>query len=267
MGKLGFSDDEEEESETSWREQEEENTENEQNRSWFDELEEKARARENEFKPVIRRKRKKYVKFAETDKCIHEAQSYTTRNKFNELSDENKSEKTLGGKWEGIPATSIKLLSRIPNATIGSCSEGPQKQWRLVSMAVDSGACETVADPGQIPCEVKETDASRRGACFASATGEAIPNMGEMTMPVMTREGSFRRMRVQAAPVTKPLASVLRIVQAGHTVVFDSRGSYIRNKCTGEINVLREEDGNYMLDMWIPPMEKKNEAEGFPRPS
>jgi len=60
-------------------------------------------------------------------------------------------------------------------------------------------------------------------------------------------------MRVQAAPVTKPLASVKKIVQAGHKVVFDDEGSYILNKTTGEINMLREEDGNYMLDIWVQP--------------
>ena len=40
---------------------------------------------------------------------------------------------------------------------------------------------------------------------------------------------------------------------AGHAVVFDEEGSYILNKGTGEINWLREENGNYMLDAWVPP--------------
>ena len=60
-------------------------------------------------------------------------------------------------------------------------------------------------------------------------------------------------MKIQAAPVTKPLASVMRIVQAGHVVVFDEGGSYIMNKKTKEVNMLREEDGNYMLDIWVKP--------------
>ena len=36
-------------------------------------------------------------------------------------------------------------------------------------------------------------------------------------------------------------------------VIFDDEGSYIYHKASGEINVLREDDGNYMLDVWIPP--------------
>ena len=60
-------------------------------------------------------------------------------------------------------------------------------------------------------------------------------------------------MAFQAAPVAKPLGSVKHICQAGHSVVFDEDGSYILNKIAGEIKWLREDDGNYMLDVWIPP--------------
>ena len=62
-------------------------------------------------------------------------------------------------------------------------------------------------------------------------------------------------MTFQAAPVSKPLGSV--ICAAGHRVVFDEDGSYIENKTTGEMNMLREDNGNYMLDMWVV----------FPRPT
>ena len=131
-------------------------------------------------------------------------------------------------------------------------------------MAVDSGACDRVADPTQLPCEVCETAASKAGSNFASATGEPIPNMGEMKVPLMTREGTCRSMRVTAAPVTKPLASVKKICQAGHKVVFDEEGSYIVHKVTGEVNALREEDGNYMLDMWVMPSSQGPTFRGRP---
>ena len=60
-------------------------------------------------------------------------------------------------------------------------------------------------------------------------------------------------MTCQAAAVSKPLGSVRRICAAGHCTVFDEDGSYIENKTTGEINMLREDNGNYMLDMWVVP--------------
>ena len=58
---------------------------------------------------------------------------------------------------------------------------------------------------------------------------------------------------MRAAPVTKPLGSVKNICAAGHVIVFDDDGSFILNKSTGETNWLREEDGNYLLDVWMPP--------------
>ena len=56
--------------------------------------------------------------------------------------------------------------------------------------------------------------------------------------------------------------------QAGHKVVFDSDISYVLNKSTKEVNCLREETGNHMLDMWIMPRSWVNDGvshmmEGF----
>ena len=56
--------------------------------------------------------------------------------------------------------------------------------------------------------------------------------------------------------VKKPLASVKKIVQAGHAVVFapeEYGGAFILNMSTNEENALREDDGNYVLDVWVLP--------------
>ena len=165
---------------------------------------------------------------------------------------EEQKERPKGEEKKEVPK-GLQVLTRMPNPSLGVCTEEQQQKWTRISMAVDSGACDSVADPEQMPCTVNETPASRSGANFASATGEPIPNLGEMKLPLMMREGTCRSMKVTAAPVTKPLASVKKICQAGHRVVFDDDGSYIVNKTTGEVNLLREEEGNYMLDMWIMP--------------
>ena len=126
--------------------------------------------------------------------------------------------------------------------------------WRKISLAIDSGAAETVI-PHTLVTDypIFETDKSRSGACYASATGEPIPNLGEQKLPLATEEGSMCAMTFQAAPVAKPLGSVKRICQVVHYVIFDEERSYIVNKTTGELNWLREQSGNYMLDVWIPP--------------
>ena len=167
-------------------------------------------------------------------------------------------------KKEKEKALKLNGLTRMKDATLGACHEEMRK-WTRVSMAVDSGACDSVADPAQFPCNVLETAASRSEANFASATGEPIPNLGEMRVPLMTREGTRRSMKVTAAPVTKPLASVKKICQAGHRVIFDEEGSFIVNKRTEEVNALREEDGNHMLDMWVMPND--DEGSTFQGPS
>ena len=138
----------------------------------------------------------------------------------------------------------------------------------MLSIVVDSGACQSVMDPEDVPdYEVTETAESRRGDNFNSATGEEIPNLGELKIPMVTREMSIRSMRFAAAPVTKPLGSVKSMNKANHIVLFDEDGSFIMNKATGEVNMLREEDGNFILDVWVPPpqMSAEEAAASFHR--
>ena len=134
--------------------------------------------------------------------------------------------------------------------------------WQLLSMAVDSGAAETVI-PHRLVMQhpIRETAASKSGMCYASATNQPIPNLGEQKLPMVTQEGTLRGMTFQAAPVSKPLGSVKRMCASNHRVVFDDDGSYIQNKATGEINWMREDNGNYMLDVWIVPPDQLSEDE------
>jgi hypothetical protein len=150
-----------------------------------------------------------------------------------------------------VTLTQEKPLSAVPK------EQGLQQrgEWMILSMAVDSGASETVIPHALIKGHpVRATDASRGGLNYASATGDPIPNLGEQKLPLVTMEGTLRAMTFQAAPVAKPLGSVKRMCDSGHTVVFDDDGSYVQNKTTGEINWLREESGQYMLDAWVMPM-------------
>ena len=59
-------------------------------------------------------------------------------------------------------------------------------------------------------------------------------------------------MAAQVADVNKALLSVSRIVKAGNRVVFDSEGSYIEHKTTGEWKPLEEKGGIYTLKIWVP---------------
>jgi hypothetical protein len=89
----------------------------------------------------------------------------------------------------------------------------------------------------------------------AAAGGTEIVNAGEKTLEVMDEQGNMKFMKIQMCEGlcdTKFLASVSRITQAGHKVVFDNEsGSYLEDKTTGKKIWLRQENGVYYLDLWI----------------
>ena len=49
----------------------------------------------------------------------------------------------------------------------------------------------------------------------------------------------------------RPLMSVKKICRNNQRVIFDDEGSYIENKSTGEGLKVLEEDGEYVLDVWV----------------
>ena len=59
----------------------------------------------------------------------------------------------------------------------------------------------------------------------------------------------------KSLPTANSLLSVKQLNKTGHAVVFDDEMSFIINKFTGEVNVLREDNGNLMMDVWLPPNE------------
>ena len=108
---------------------------------------------------------------------------------------------------------------KVRESPVGGCaknSSDAQPAWRRVSIATDNGEPEHVPDH-----KVHESVESRRGENFQSATGEPIPSLGDLRLPLYMREGTVRGMVMRASPVTKPLGFVKKICQACHTVVFD----------------------------------------------
>ena len=83
--------------------------------------------------------------------------------------------------------------------------------------------------------------------------------MGQRFMAVVTEEGTLRGMEQQVADVTKPLEAVRANLRAGHAVIFDDdgsgngTGSFVLNKTTGEINMIRDDGHDYIMRRWIVP--------------
>ena len=124
-------------------------------------------------------------------------------------------------------------------------------------MLVDSGASTTVVNEDMVSA-VNAINV-KPDVTYQMPDGRIIPHQGEKTFKAVTDEGLVRHMTAQVCDVDKPLLSVSKMVKAGHTVVFDTEGSYIENKSSGVWIPLEERNGLYTLKMWIP----KDQASPF----
>ena len=61
----------------------------------------------------------------------------------------------------------------------------------------------------------------------------------------------MRHITAQVCSVNKAILSVKKVVAAGNDVVFQQDRSYIEDCHTGDKIWLQEEEGMYMLTMWV----------------
>ena len=159
----------------------------------------------------------------------------------------------------------VGSFTRVKVDGVNELGRDPTGGWQKLSITVDSGAAESVIPTGCI--DGWEVTAPPHPIFYQSATGETMANEGSQTLPFATNTGALRAMTFQNTNVTKPLASVKRITESGHAVIFlpeiidgvQSMGSFIMNLKTGEIDKMREEDGNYVMDVWVPPPDRISE--------
>ena len=124
-------------------------------------------------------------------------------------------------------------------------------EWEEIELAVDSGASETVVNDDMLKTiQTQESAASRRGVEYEVANGVRIPNLGEKRFTGTSTEGISRKLTAQVCDVNKALLSVSKMTKNGNRVIFDSDGSYIEDKQTGERMNLTEKNGMYMLNLW-----------------
>ena len=111
---------------------------------------------------------------------------------------------------------------------------------------------------GNIKCHWDYRHAeSLSGMSYTGADGSPIPNLGERTVDAVLENGQHTKMNFQVCPVTKALGSVSKMVKNGHRVVFDDpesgEGSFIQDKRTGQRTDLWQENGVFVLDVWVKP--------------
>ena len=117
---------------------------------------------------------------------------------------------------EVAPRTSVRLSPFLASRS-SKCASVHGRQsvgsWRKASIAVQSGSCESVIDAVEKVrgCEDNDIFASKKALTYASANGVAIPTLSEMVVPIQTEENTNRSIKLQAATVTRPVASANRI--------------------------------------------------------
>ena len=165
----------------------------------------------------------------------------TSPRKFHDKSNDTKLAK-LGG---------LAVFTTIEPESINATTEA-ELEWQMLTMAVDSGASETVMAETDLPGVPTEPGAaSRRGVKYEVANGHQIPNLGEKKFEGVTDLGLKRGITAQVCSVNKPLLSVSKLVKAGHRVVFEPDGAYIQDLETEEHHPLEESGGMYHVCMWV----------------
>ena len=93
-------------------------------------------------------------------------------------------------------------------------------------------------------------DQKKQGVEYEVATGELIPNLGEKKFLAVSENDITRQLTAQVCDVNQPLLSVRKMMQAGIRVVFDSDGSYIEDKESGEWMDMRDDGRMFLLKLW-----------------
>ena len=128
----------------------------------------------------------------------------------------------------------------------------------MIEITVDSGACDWVANKQVARAfRIQATPASEAGVWYRSACGTRIFNEGEKTVRGYTSSGAYMDVTWQVADVTKPLGSVLRMMETGNRVMFEldegknTRG-YIGHIATGtKVDIVRKENA-LIMQLWVP---------------
>jgi hypothetical protein len=127
-----------------------------------------------------------------------------------------------------------------------------EPQWVKLEAVVDSGAAESVATESMAPWVTKrESEGSRRGQTYLSASGDKLPNLGEKRFDIVTSEGNWAQATFQVAQVTRPLCSVSKMCDKGNRVVFELEGGYAQNIATGMKTKFARQNNVYVMDMYL----------------
>ena len=90
------------------------------------------------------------------------------------------------------------------------------------------------------------------GVTYAAAAGKLIKNEGEFDLCGVTDEWRNAKWTFQVADITKPLVALKDVLAMGNRVEFDEvTGHWILNKKTGARKHMRNNNGVFVLNIWV----------------
>ena len=120
----------------------------------------------------------------------------------------------------GAALSEVNVMTTIEKASILVNTEA----WEDIEfeVALDSGSVVHVCAPSDIPGYLVEDSAgSRRGQEFLMGDGGTIPNLGQSQLNLSDQDRDLQSV-FQIAAVTRPLMSVGRICDQGHSITFNA---------------------------------------------
>ena len=144
---------------------------------------------------------------------------------------------------------------------------GKKKNYKTVGrglITIDSGAEESCWPERMLP-EVKITKADK-ARNFVAANGAPMKHYGEKVVKFRGERGGIASMKFQVSDVTKPLASVARIVEQGNIVqMAKDEDCFILSVSTGRKIPIERRGGTYVMDAEY-VIEDDIEHQDFTRP-
>ena len=109
-----------------------------------------------------------------------------------------------------------------------------EAEFVKMDLVIDSGAADHVADTHEAPgYEVVPSEGSRRGECWKTASGDLIPNRGQMVLDMKSGNSSITS-TFQVGAISRPLWSVSKLCDAGCTVTFDAKKAVVVHQSSGK---------------------------------
>ena len=135
-----------------------------------------------------------------------------------------------------------------------NAAEEDEAEWLEYEVAADSGAGDHVASDQDAPgYAVAESIGSKAGAGFIAADGNRIPNQGQMTLELQGPRGNgeFQNLQsvFQVANVTRPLMSVGKMCDQGHSVLFTKTAGIVKDSTGKTLCTFDRRGGLYTCKM------------------